>query len=655
MGVFFAGERPCQIWLLTGCAAVACTLLITGCQSPAGLPPETAADWQDAQEVNKPITQTKVLALGKPIGLSIKAGLRSATLSWREPAGRVYRYRIERAESPDGPYAWIADVSPDKLTYTDGLTPEARLKDSSPYFYRMSTIFDKFGLMSEPTPPVKTTTAPPPVPPASVKVLATRSRAVTVSWQPSVSEGVTLYRVERTLAATPVAFDKIGDVRETTFIDGGTADSALKDSTKYLYRIISVNRVGSESEASTPVEVQTLPPPLPPRKPTGASNEVRCVPVSWEVSPETDVIRYDIYRARAAEGPFQKIGSVQDRAVTHYIDGGGNPGNLEDEGTYFYRIRAINNVTAESADSETASATTRAVPPVVQQVVAVSARPREIPLSWAISADKTVVGYEVWRATVGEDDWTQIVCLNSRDVTSYLDRGGERDGTKLGLLKDGTEYQYKVICFNTGKVRSSASVSVKAKTKELPVPPIGLTATTQMACAIRLTWKPNPEKDVNGYLVEVSKKQEGSFRKLAIIKSTGDTALTADDLDLSPNVTKYYRIKALDKEGLESDWCQTVGGVSKPLPDAPTGLQAQPDGNTLCITWQPAAQSDVVQYKVWSKKMLGWELVTTTEKPVYRMGLMDIPKAMTVAVTAVDKDKLESEKSETIRVDPKIP
>ena len=83
MGVFFAGERPCQIWLLTGCAAVACTLLITGCQSPAGLPPETAADWQDAQEVNKPITQTKVLALGKPIGLSIKAGLRSATLSWR--------------------------------------------------------------------------------------------------------------------------------------------------------------------------------------------------------------------------------------------------------------------------------------------------------------------------------------------------------------------------------------------------------------------------------------------------------------------------------------------------------------------------------------------------------------------------------------------
>ena len=653
MHVDFAEGVRRSAWVLMGGAAVVCAAFITGCQSPAGLPPETEADRASAQGANAPIAPTKLLARGKPENVSVTAnGLRSAVLSWSAPAGRVYRYRIERAESPDGPYAWVADVPNDKLTYHDGLTPDARMKDSTAYYYRMSTIFDKFGLMSEPTPPVKTTTAPPPVPPALVRAAASSSREVTVTWPLSVSEGIKLYRVERAQAAVPEAFESIGVAREPVFVDGGTAASALKDSTKYLYRVIAVNLVESESAPSGAAEVQTLPPPAPPAKLQGVSNEVRCVPLTWEASPETDVLRYDVYQARAAEGPFQKIGEVQGRTVTQFTDGGGNPGNLEDEGTYFYRVRAVNKVTAVSADSATVRVITRPVPPAVQQVVAVSARPREIPISWALSPDATVVGYEVWRAT-GEDDWAQLVRLNSREVTSYLDRGGQKDGTRLGLLADGTEYQYKVVAYNTGNVRSSASGQVKAKTKVIPVPPAGLAATTQMARAIRLTWKPNPEKDVNGYWVEASKKQDGGFRKLAVVHVAEGVALAVDDLDLEPNVVKYYRAKALDKEGLESDWCDVVQGSSKPLPDAPTGLQAHPDGNTISITWQAPAQSDVVQYKVWAKKLLGWDLVTTTDRPEYRMGLMDIPKAMTVAVTAVDKDKLESEKSATLRVEPK--
>lgn len=653
---FHHAERVCRLaWVFIGIAIAACAALVTGCQSPAGLPPETA-EGSDGQGGNVPITPTKLLARGKPEGVSATVnGPRSTLLSWSEPNGRVYRYRIERAESPDGPFVWVADVSPDKLTYSDGLTPDARLKDSTTYYYRMSTIFDKFGLMSEPTPPVKTTTLPPPVPPASVKAAATRSRAVTVTWTPSVSEGVTAYRVERAAAAQPEAFEKVGEVSTPEFVDGGTPASVLKDSTKYLYRVVSVNRVEAESAPSAPAEVQTLPPPAAPRKLVATSNEVRCVPLAWEASPETDVVRYEVYQARATGGPFISIGGVKGRANTQYIDGGANPGTLEDEGTYFYRVRAFNDVTAESADSETAQAITRAVPPVIQQVTAVSARPREVPVSWAASSDNSVVGYEVWRATADADDWEQIVRLNSRDVTSFLDRGGEKDGTKLGLLKDGTEYQYKVISFNTANVRSSASGSVKAKTKLLPVPPSGLAATTQLAHTIRLTWKPNPEKDVKSYWVEVSKEPDGSFRKLAVVNVAEGVVLTADDLDLNPNVTKYYRVKALDKEGLESEWSEVVKGNSKPLPDAPTDLRAQPDGNTVRVTWKAPAQPDVAQYKVWSKKFMGWNLLTTTGQPEYRMELTDISKAMTIAVTAVDTDKLESEKSETVKVDPKAP
>jgi hypothetical protein len=78
-----------------------------------------------AREPNAPITAAKLIARGKPEAVSAAPnGLRSAVLTWGEPSARVYRYRIERAESPEGPYVWVTDAPPDKLTYTDGLAAD---------------------------------------------------------------------------------------------------------------------------------------------------------------------------------------------------------------------------------------------------------------------------------------------------------------------------------------------------------------------------------------------------------------------------------------------------------------------------------------------------------------------------------------------------
>jgi len=633
--------------------AVACALWVGGCKSLEGFLPQKGAESAVAEQPDAPLVPVQVVPHGKPEGVSVTAnGLRSAVLSWSNPIEPAYRYRIERAEAAEGPYAWIADVAPGKLSFTDGLVPSVRLKDSATYFYRMTAVLDKTGIVSEPTPPVKTTTAPPPVPPASIKVEATSSRAVTVTWPLSASEGVTSYRVERALADKPEAFEKAGEVREAKLVDGGTPASVLKDSTKYLYRVVAINRVEAQSAPSQSGDVTTLPPPAPPKQLAATANEVRCVPLKWEPSPEQDVVRYDVYQARAAEGPFAKIGEVQGRTTIRYTDGGGNPGSLEDEGTYYYRIRAVNNVTAESADSETVHAVTRAVPPEVQQVTAVSARPREVPLSWVVSADTSVMGYEVWRTLADADDWVQIARLTDRNSIRYTDRGGEKDGAKLGLLKDGTEYQYKVIAFNTANVRSSASEVVKAKTKVIPVPPAGVAASTQLAHTIRLTWQPNPEKDVNGYWVESAKKPTGSFRKLAVTHVSAGAALTAEEQELDSNVTRFYRVKALDREGLESLWSDVVEGHSKLIPSAPTGLSAKAESGMIRLTWQASPQADVTQYKVWVKKMLSWTLIGTANSTEYSVSLTDVPKATTIAVSAVDQDKLESEKSEPLKVDP---
>jgi len=647
------GSRQ-RVRRVTAAVATVLALCVAGCSSTSGRG-DAVADAGGAG-TGLPMKTGQVVAHGKPESVSVTdGGLRSATVSWSKPALPVYRYRVERAEGAEGPYAWVADLPGDALTFTDGQDPQTRLKDAAAYYYRLSAILDKEGVISEPTVPVKTVTAPPPAPPASCQAEATGSRAVTVTWAASPSDGLKHYRVQRAAeAASPEAFEEVGTAPGTEFVDGGTAASTLKDSTRYRYRVLAVNRVDAASEPSPAASVLTLPPPAPPAKVAAESNGVRCVPLAWEASPEPDVVRYEVYQARSAEGPFKKIGEVQGREVTAFTDGGGNPGNLEDEGTYYYRVRAVNGVTAESADSQTVRATTRAVPPVVQRVAVLSARPREVPVAWAVSPDDAVTGYEVWRAMADSDEWVQVARLGSRTETNHLDRGGQKDAARLGLLADGTVYHYRVIAFNTANVRSSASVPVQATTKVIPATPSGLEASAQRARGIRLTWAPNPEKDIGGYLIEVSKKPDGGFRKLAYLPVFEGGVLEAEDTGLEPGAARYYRVRAIDKDGLGSLWSETAQGTAKPLPDAPSGVSVQREGAAVRIVWTPPPQADVAQYRIWAKKLLGWDLLATVEHPACAWAVADLAKAATVAVTAVDKDQLESAKSDAVKVDPLV-
>jgi fibronectin type 3 domain-containing protein len=597
------------------------------------------------------LDKMQTVAHGRPRGVEAAAnGSRSVRLKWSLPYDKIYRYWIERATAEEGPYMRVAIVSPEKLGYVDGDSPETRLADSTTYYYRIIALLDTNGPKSEPSDPVAVLTAPPPAAPAALRAAASSSRAVTLSWEASASEGVVAYRVERATAAAP-AFEPVATVKTPACVDGGTPASTLKDSTRYLYRVVALNAVESESAPSDLVEVVTLPPPATVKGLAAVSREVRCVPLTWQASGEADIVRYDIYVSRDPGGPFTKAGSVEGQAANAFTAGGGNPGTLEDEGIYYFTVRAVNTVTAESADCEAVRAVTREVPPEVRQVAAVSARPREVPLSWAASPDTAVMGYEVWRATGEDEDWAQIVRLAGRETTSYLDRGGEKLDTNLGLLKDGTAYQYKVVAYNTANVRSSASVPVQAKTKVIPATPQGLTVSTNTAHTVRLAWQPNPEKDIVGYRIESSKKAENGFRPLTYVAVSNGAALVAEETPLDPGEIRFYRVRAVDAERLESEWCPPLQGRSKPLPDAPTALVAQADGATaFALTWQAPAQTDIVEYRVWSKKLLfGWERVAATQQPEYRLELPPDAKPPTLAVTAVDRDQLESEKSEPVK------
>ena len=597
-------------------------------------------------------TKRKTL-YGQPEGVAVSSkGLREVMVSWKMPTDECYHYRIERSVESDDAFTEIAAVSPRKLSFKDTGTRDNPLRDNTAYYYRIVARLERDGPESIPSAVVKAVTAPPPASPPKVSAVAPSSRGVTVTWEAAPSEAVTLYRVERALASAPSAFEQIGETPSCSLKDGGTAASVLKDSTRYLYRVIAVNHVNAQSDPSVVSEVMTLPPPAAVKHVVGVSDEVRCVPLAWESNPEPDVVRYDVYRSRQAEGPYEKIGSAPGRASSSYLDGGTNPGKLEDEAIYFYRIRAVNAVTAEGAFSDLVRAFTRGVPEEVAAVVALAGRPREIPVSWTMSPDKSVVGYEVWRADDGEDNWAQVCRLNGRASTNFLDRGEIKPTSGLGFLKDGAVYQYKVVGFNNANVRSSASSAASARTKYRPAAPVGVMATTNTPLSINLTWKANAEMDIADYVIESADRPDASFHKLMTVAPSRLGGLSAREMALESGAIRYSRIKAIDKTGLESDWSKVVMGRAKPVPDAPSRVSREGVGTNVRVNWQAPAQPDVQRYNVWRKKLFGWEPIATTEQTNYLVEFTELSKPMTVTISAVDKDGLESEKSAMIEIEP---
>jgi fibronectin type 3 domain-containing protein/TolB-like protein len=570
-------------------------------------------------------------------------GLREVQLTWGAPADATLQYRIERARVEDGPFDVLTTLPAKKQKYQD-----SGLQDSNAYFYRLVAV-SATGSTSTPTQVRESMTAPPPEPPPAVRATAPASRAISLAWTPSPAEGVTSYVVERG-SAEGGPYAKVGETERNELQEGGASKTDLRDSTTYFYRVTAINRVGAVGPVSKPVAVTTLPPPARVHGLLARSAEVRCVPLTWSMSPENDVIRYDVYRRNVTDTNFSLIASVKGREKTGYLDGGRDPGNLADNCAYEYCIRAINSVTAESLDCTPVKAVTRSVPPTVQAVEAKAGQPRQVQLKWAQSPDEKVVGYDLYRITADPAATNKIGEVSGRETVTFEDRGekGWFSSGKIGNLKDGTEYQYLLVAFNTARAFAPASAAVAARTKLVPTQPTELVATTNLARSVKITFPSNPEKDIAIYVVEAASSADGKFKEIARVEAAEVEELWYTEENLSAGLQRFYRIKAIDKDTLESVWSAVVAGATKPLPAPPTSLQWK--ANTKELSWNASVTPDVKQYKVWKKGFVSSELLSTVSQTSCQFSAEQVGKKAKVMVSAVDADGLESLRSEVQEV-----
>ena len=323
--------------------------------------------------------------------------------------------------------------------------------------------------------------------------------------------------------------------------------------------------------------------PLPPlvQIPTKVSDLAgiqigRTVKLSWTLpqlntdgSAATTLSRIEVYRLR------EKTHSISNLEITQfalsarkwmvldkvnfdaYIEGGkivlqDRLENLDTEESlqslFTYAVKVLNSKKQDSGFSNLISVRIHLVPNP-PTAVHFSFEEHANKLSWQASTlnidGSPVEGtlrYNVYRAT------TTAARVRERLTASAIDRTDYRDTTMVL----GQNYFYTVRAVEDspdGPIESSDSTEYEAKNVDTypPRTPAEVTAISNGE-SISLVWSPNNEDDLAGYYVYRS-GIDRDFKKLTQLISTA----SFEDTDVEKGKTYFYRVRALDKAGNESD------------------------------------------------------------------------------------------------------
>ena len=245
--------------------------------------------------------------------------------------------------------------------------------------------------------------------------------------------------------------------------------------------------------------------------------------------------------------------------------------------------------------------------------------------------------YIVSRGTAESGPYTEIKRFRTkrRVSLSFKDRDVQTDSTYF--------YRYRVIT-KQGFI-SPFSGAANARTKPVPQAPTGLRASGVQARRVSLSWKPNPEKDINRYIIYRSDAAGKEYKKIEVQPGNKTDFI---DTKLPDGKTYSYKIKAVDADGLESEFSETISAMTKAPPPSPKGIKAEGGKGRITISWEANPEAEITRYYIYRKKAFRFKRIGVTQTISYTDASLRNEKAYRYKVTAVDKDGLESPFSQEV-------
>lgn len=469
-----------------------------------------------------------------PEGFAVRSGVKSNYLEWepiedKDVKGYVI-YRNEGAFDQNQEGTRLAFVTAQATQFVDGVGDYLPLKDGQHYHYTIATVnqFDGQGPIGLPA-----TATTKPRPSVVTDVIATANTDnIALEWKSSPEPDIKTYHIYRRWNDEPWTHISEVSASETAYVDDN-----LKPYAKTFFRVISEDADALKSDESSIAECIS---PAKLKLNLVKDNLLREISLAWNKSENID--GYRIYRRLLNSSDWTLVEDIRRSSTTQYVDRDARA--LRDGLTYEYKVTAYDKY-VETEPSNLVQGKTKPLPDSPLEFSATSNQVKEVTLNWQTSDDQDVGGYKIYLVT--DDERELLKTINSRSTNRYVDtwRG-------LSKLKDGTNYTYAISAFNTLKVEGAVSQTVSATTKPVPHKVVGLTVNEEET-KVTLYWDANTESDIDYY--EVYRGNScANTRRISRVDSTSTRYI---DDSTSPERNYCYKIRAVDNDGLDSDFSDT--------------------------------------------------------------------------------------------------
>ena len=353
--------------------------------------------------------------------------------------------------------------------------------------------------------------------------------------------------------------------------------------------------------------------PLPPAAPTVTMtySDSGKPKLTWNaVSGATS---YRVFRSESRGTGYSLLGTT---TATSYTNTGAAVGK-----TYYYRVKAVNRDGMASGYSNIVSGKAKAAAPAAPSVTAGNSSTGKPRLTW--KAVSGAVSYRIYRS---ESRGTGYSLLGTTSSTSYVNTGAST----------GTTYYYRVKAVNRNGMASGYSNIVSGKAKAAAPAAPSVTAGNSSTGKPRLTW--NAVSGATSYRIYRSESRGTGYSLLGTTSSTSYTNTGA-----AAGKTYYYRVKAVNRDGMASGYSNIVSGKAKAAaPAAPSVTIGNSSTGKPRLTWK--AVSGAVSYRIYRSESrgTGYSLLGTTSSTSYVNTGAAAGKTYYYRVKAVNRDGMAS-------------
>ena len=415
--------------------------------------------------------------------------------------------------------------------------------------------------------------------PQNLRATADGPSVINLDWDEPSSNGgsaITGYRIEWSAdGGNPWRF--LVTTSQTNYQHTGLSAGATRH-----YRVRAENAASRSGPWTDPKSATTTAGiPGVPRDLTANAVGGSAIDLEWtapaSVAGSAPVTGYDI--EWSADGSSSWTSLVSNHSDTRYRHDGLDPGT-----TRYYRVAAVNRHGRGPWTEDRVSATTSRLPGRPTRLTAEAQGPSEIELDWTAPSlgGGSITGYRIEWSSTGRSGWQSLVANTRSARTTYTDT----------RLNPGTTRYYRVAAINSagrGPWSDDASATTEVTVPGAPTSlrataPIGVGGSTQL----RLTWRApasNGGSPITGYRIEWRAPNSSDWR--FVVPGPTGTATTYLHTGLTPNTTRYYRVRALNDQGHGDPSTAVRGTTNAARPGQPRNLRARAAGPTsITLAWE---------------------------------------------------------------------